>query len=164
MKPVLLVFGLLLTLSALAQRPANPPMPRPVFVPRPAAGYVPPIQYQFHNGVASLTDGSSLTGRFQYNGYAAFFYHESPVSARRKLYFGLIQRLTLTGADTAAVGRTDSTVFVRMNRSLYRQLTPDAAPLYDRVYTINESPGKIGAVVFAPDASARLRRLESLKS
>ncbi len=165
MKAFLFITALLSATFCYAQ---HKPMtyPHGVVVVRPNPNALPPIIYQSHDGVARLKDGSAVYGGFIYNGRSAFINHATGSGPRRKVYFGLMDRLTVAGADTLVTSRRDSTVFLRMNVLFGRLLTvPGPIAICDDVYAINEAPGKRGEAFYVQDSAdpSTIRRITSLQ-
>ncbi len=125
--------------------------------------YTIPINYQLHDGIARLTDGSLLKGRFMYKRGNSFTFYQDGHSAGKQIPSYLFDNLTLAGADTAATPRSDSTIFIRTNNRLLRRLTKGKVGLYDQTYAVNEDKGKIGDVLFTWSDDGKLRRLRTLE-
>ena len=123
---------------------------------------LPTIDYKYHDGTARLTDGTLLTGRFQYNGRSLFLYRTNGQAALQRIGLSMIDRLALVGADTAVTDRTDSTVFLRSGHRLYRQLVGGATRILDRQFLVNEVPGNIGLKVYVEDDAGNVQKFSSL--
>ncbi|WP_020595500.1 hypothetical protein [Spirosoma panaciterrae] len=134
----------------------------PVIVTHPSA-YVIPIVYQLHDGVGRLGDGSLLQGRFLYNKGSLFTFYQNGHTKGVKIPFFQFEELTLAGADTSVLPRSDSTAFFRIKTRLYRRLTIGKIALFDQVYAINEDKGKIGDYLFVWDENGKLKRLRNLE-
>lgn len=159
----LIVLGILSSTYGQANRGA-PPMPggRAVIIPH-ASIYIPPIVYQLHDGVAQLTDGTLLRGRFLYNKSHVFIYYANGHDDGQHIPFYKFERLTLAGADTSVLPRSDSTVFVRIRNQLYRRLTIGKVGLYDKTYAVNEDKGNVGNDLFTWSEDGKLKRLYKLE-
>ncbi|GAB3954588.1 hypothetical protein GCM10028805_40280 [Spirosoma harenae] len=155
-------FLLLLIFTAYGQTPRTVYRSYPIIIPSQQP-YVAPVTYQLHDGIAQLDDGSLLAGRFMYNRNSGFNFYENGHSPGKNVPFYRFERLTLTGADTSVLPRTDSTVFLRVSNRLFRRLTVGKVGLYDRVYAINEDKGKIGDVLFTWSDNGKLKRLRNLE-
>ncbi|GAB4013486.1 hypothetical protein EXU85_12290 [Spirosoma sp. KCTC 42546] len=156
---------ILATYASFGQTGRTTPMNRsyPVIIPHPSTPYVQPIIYQLHDGIARLTDGSQLQGRFMYNKNSSFTFYQDGHSPGKSIANYKFEYLKLAGADTAATPRTDSTVFLRVKNNLFRRLTVGKVGLYDKTYSINEDKGKIGDILFTWDNDGSLRRLHNLE-
>ena len=146
-----------------AGRPMTPPRIHPVIIPRSYPYSPPPIIYQLHDGIARLTDGSLLRGRFMYNGGPGFTFYQDGHSAGLRIYSYQFEHLALAGADTSVVPRSDSTAFFKVGNHVLRRLTIGKVGLYDKVYAVNEDKGKIGDVLFTWDDKGKLKRLKNLE-
>ncbi|GAB4045045.1 hypothetical protein [Spirosoma litoris] len=163
-----LLTGILLIVSTYAtfgQAGRTTPMYRsyPVIIPSRPTPYVPPVIYQLHDGIARLTDGSQLQGRFLYNKNSSFTFYQDGHSPGKNIPAYKFEYLKLVGADTAATPRNDSTVFLRVRNQLCRRLTVGKVGLYDKTYSINEDKGKIGDVLFTWDNDGKIKRLQNLE-
>ncbi|QMW06093.1 hypothetical protein [Spirosoma foliorum] len=163
-----LLTGILLIVSTYAtfgQAGRTTPMYRgyPVIIPSRPTPYVQPIVYQLHDGIARLTDGSQLQGRFLYNKNSSFTFYQDGHSPGMNIPAYKFEYLKLVGADTAATPRNDSTVFLRVRNQLCRRLTVGKVGLYDKTYSINEDKGKIGYVLFTWDNDGKIKRLQNLE-
>lgn len=123
----------------------------------------PSIQYQYHDGVALLTDGTVLKGRFESNGQSTFTYRASSQARRQRIGASFIRRLALAGADTLVTDRRDSTIFIRLGHRLYRQLAGGATLVLDRWLIVDEARGKVAAKLFVLDDNGDFRRFTSLQ-
>ncbi|GAB4037188.1 hypothetical protein [Spirosoma gilvum] len=146
-----------------ANRPASYPRSYPVIVAHPPA-YIIPIVYQLHDGIGRLGDGSLLQGRFLYNRGSMFTFYQNGHTKGVKIPFFQFEELTLAGADTSVLPRSDSTTFARVKTRLYRRLTIGKIALYDQIYAINEDKGKIGDYLFVWDENGKLKRLRNLEA
>lgn len=122
----------------------------------------PGIAYKYHDGTALLIDGTTLTGRFQYNGRKLFAYRPNSQASRQRIAFSMIKRLSLVGSDTLIANRTDSTVFTRLGHRLYRQLTDGTTTILDRSFLVDEQRGQIGRKLYVLDQEGSLRKFTSL--
>lgn len=145
-----------------AGRPMSMPRSHVIVVPRPTY-YTIPVTYQLHDGIARLTDGSLLQGRFMYKRGNSFTFYQDGHSPGKQIPSYLFDNLVLAGADTAATPRSDSTIFIRINNNLLRRLTKGKVGLYDKTYAVNEDKGKIGDVLFTWSNEGKLRRLRTLE-
>ncbi len=123
----------------------------------------PDIEYKYHDGTAVLIDGTTLTGRFQYNGRKVFTYRSTSQASRQRIALSMIKRLALVGSDTVVTNRTDSTVFTRLGHRLYRQLTDGLTVVLDRRFLVDEQRGKIGYKLYVLDSDGALRKFTSLQ-
>lgn len=123
----------------------------------------PSIQHQYHDGVALLTDGTVLKGRFQSNGQSTFTYRANSQARRQRIGASAIRRLVLAAADTLVTDRADSTVFIRLGHRLYRQLAGGETLVLDRWLIVDEARGKVAAKLFVLDDTGDFRRFTSLQ-
>lgn len=122
----------------------------------------PTIDYKYHDGTALLTDGTLLTGRFQFNGRSTFIYRANSQATQQRLGLSIINRLSLAGADTSITDRTDSTIFLRSGHRLYRQLASGSTRVLDRHFLVDEVPGEIGRKVYVEDDAGNVKKFTSL--
>lgn len=123
----------------------------------------PDIEYKYHDGRVVLIDGTTLTGRFQYNGRKVFTYRATSQASRQRIALSMIKRLALVGSDTVVTNRTDSTVFTQLGHRLYRQLTDGLTVVLDRRFLVDEQRGKIGYKLYVLDSDGALRKFTSLQ-
>ena len=162
----LLISSFLFFLTALVsygQAGHTTPMPHGVIIAHPRSSFILPVTYQLHDGIARLTDGSLLRGRFLYNRSGSFNFYQDGHSARKQIEFGHFERLTLAGTDTSVIAHSDSTVFLYVNNHLLRRLTIGKVGLYDKTFAVNEDKGKIGDVLFTWSDNGKIRRLYTLE-
>lgn len=122
----------------------------------------PTIDYKYHDGTALLTDGTVLTGRFQFNGKSTFKYRANSQATQQRIGLSIINRLVLAGADTSVTDRADSTIFLRSGHRLYRQLASGSTRMLDRQFLVDEVPGRIGLKVFVEDDAGNVQKFTSL--
>ena len=123
----------------------------------------PSVDYKYHDGTALLTDGTSLKGRFQYNGRSVFTYRASSQATRQRIGLSTIRRLVLAGADTLVTDRTDSTIFIRSGHRLFRQLTGGSTMVLDRKFAVDEERGKMGRKLYVLDDAGEVYTFTSLQ-
>lgn len=151
---------LLLGITGMAQAQHKAPQTTTVFIPQSVE---PQIDYQYHDGIAFLRDGSYLKGRFQYNSGSAFIYRPTGQAPRQRIGLSTIRRLSLADADTLVTDRKDSTIFVRLGNRLYRQLAGGMTMVLDRRYLVTEMRGKIGRKMYVLDDAGDLHPFTSLQ-
>ncbi|RIV24882.1 hypothetical protein DYU11_06070 [Fibrisoma montanum] len=162
MKSGLLISGLLLLVAVQANAQQKKPQPQTIYIPQ-TVYQGPVIDYTYHDGVIRLRDGTTLKGRFQFNGRKTFIYRAGAQAPQQKFGFSSIRRLALVGADTLVTARTDSTIFVRMGTRLYRELASGPTMVMDQVYTVDEDRGKIGSRIYVLDDAGKFHRFSSLQ-
>lgn len=135
-------------------------VPSTVYVPITQA---PSIDYKYHDGIALLIDGTSLQGRFQFNGKSSFVYRASSQAPKMRIGFSMIRRLGLAGADTLVTDRTDSTIFVRQGHRLFRQLAGGSIVVLDQKFAVDEERGIIGRKLYVLDDNSELYKFTSLQ-
>ncbi|MBN8823738.1 MULTISPECIES: hypothetical protein [unclassified Spirosoma] len=164
MKRWIITCLLLVSMCTVYGQTARPgSYPHAVIIPRTST-YVIPIVYQLHDGVGRLGDGSLLQGRFLYDKGTMFTFYQNGHTKGVKIPFFQFETLTLAGADTSVLPRSDSTMFSRIKNRLYRRLTIGKIALYDDVYAINENKGKIGDYLFVWGDNGKLKRLRNLEA
>lgn len=162
MKRLLLISAtsFFITTVSWAQQKHHTHYPSTVYVPTTTE---PTIDYKYHDGVAFLTNGSYVKGRFQYNGRKTFTYRASSQAPQQRIGFSMIRRLALAGSDTLVTDRTDSTVFARFGNQLFRQLADGSTMVLDRVFAVDEERGKIGRKLYVLDEASNLHKFTSLQ-
>ncbi|UHG89111.1 hypothetical protein [Spirosoma oryzicola] len=141
-----------------AQHRVTPPST--IFIP---VDQTPTPNYQYHDGTATLIDGTVLQGLFRYNGRNTFVYRTGGQALSKRIGFSMIRRLAVAGADSTTTTRSDSTIFVRLGRRLYRQLTGGTTMVVDRRFSVDEERGRIGQRLYVLDDNGDFHRFSSLQ-
>lgn len=162
MKQLIATLALVVCVASMAQAQNKTARsyPTTIFVPTNSE---PPIEYKYHDGIAFLTNGSYLRGRFQYNGRSTFLYRASSQAPKQRIGRSMIRRLSLAGADTLVTDRTDSTIFTRLGTRLYRQLAGGGTMVLDQRYAVDEERGKMGPKLYVLDEASQLHKFTSLQ-
>lgn len=106
------------------------------------------ISYAKHNGYAILFNGQKLDGIFEYAEMEFPDYNLKWYSEQGKLQKHIkmkeIKKLVLEGSDSSLL-IFDSTTFLHINNKhfLYRRLTNMPVEIYDKLFIVNESQGKV---------------------
>ncbi|MEO8853227.1 MAG: hypothetical protein ABI359_05585 [Ginsengibacter sp.] len=99
------------------------------------------IDYKKHFGHLILNDGQSITGTFEYSYFEfpvrSFKYYSDSVKLIKRYKKSEIKSITFAGSDTTLSNR-DSTYFIKIDKSLYRQLTFGSIKIYDPLINVNE--------------------------
>jgi hypothetical protein len=123
-------------------------------VPTPELPNMITVDYQFHHGKATLSDGRKLTGWFSFKSYKMRPDLEKKMKLKQPekveyktevngevietIPFDEIKRLALVGKDSMILSDGDSTVFLQKGKMLLRVLTEKPMPLYDNLYMVDE--------------------------
>ncbi|MCU0467209.1 MAG: hypothetical protein MUF58_01295 [Arcicella sp.] len=92
------------------------------------------VNYQFHDGVATLRTGEMIEGRFKFNNFAETVIFESTMQAKsRKIDFKEILQMSLTNENDG------STVeFYAINDEFVRQIVGGKVQVFEKSYVVNE--------------------------
>lgn len=104
------------------------------------------VEYKKHFGHLILNDGQSITGTFEYSYFEfpvrSFKYYSDSGKVIKRYKKSEIKSITFAGSDTT-LSKRDSTYFIKIDKSLYRQLTFGAIKIYDPLINVNERQGLI---------------------